>query len=197
MWARARVDELERELWHGPDADVKQTITQLGIDFGLVTAYTSFVAVDSDRTVGDGKPDFIDQAVHAPEGVNPQMAGARMLKSRRTFSPMAAPSVRGPGASFSGRGRKQGDHLGLAKEGAAALRPSEELEEDSNPGIGCIKRASPEPLAVMAASARERVDDVAEGQVVLVVQPVARALRHLRTRAPPRCRRPRSRSASA
>ncbi|MEC9464168.1 MAG: VWA domain-containing protein, partial [Myxococcota bacterium] len=117
MWARARIDGLQRDLWHGPSAEAKASITKLGLRYGLVTPYTSFVAVDSERTVGDGNPAFIDQAVHVPEGVNPHMAGARMLKSRRAMSQGRIGGVIGPAASFSGRTRSTADHLVISSKG--------------------------------------------------------------------------------
>ena len=79
-----------------------------------------------------------------------------MLKSRRVFSPMSAPSSKGPGGRFSGRPRKQADHLMLAQEGLAAPPPAENLEEESDSRIGCIKRPSPEPMALMAQRVLQR-----------------------------------------
>ena len=60
MWARSKVEKLQRDLWHGPERGTVREITQLGIHFGLVTPYTSFVAVDSSRQHGDGSPRLID-----------------------------------------------------------------------------------------------------------------------------------------
>ncbi|MEM9458442.1 MAG: VIT domain-containing protein [Myxococcota bacterium] len=78
LWARARVADLQ--IQHALHADERfvAEITQLGLDHRLVTPYTSFVAVDRTRTVGDGDPTRIDQPVEGPEGVDLEAAGARM-----------------------------------------------------------------------------------------------------------------------
>jgi Ca-activated chloride channel homolog len=74
LWARARVDRLERDLWHSFDKSVVERITDLGLEFRLVTAWTSFVAVDRSRTVGSGAPRTIVQPVETPEDVAAEAA---------------------------------------------------------------------------------------------------------------------------
>ena len=74
LWARARIEALERSLWDGPNDKAVETITSLGLDYRLVTAYTSFVAVDRSKKVGDGHSTTIVQPVDAPEDVDPAMA---------------------------------------------------------------------------------------------------------------------------
>jgi len=133
MWARAKVEKLQRELWQGPNKEVTQSITNLGIEYGLVTPYTSFVAVDSSRRDGNANPTLIDQAVYAPEGVNPQMAGARMRKSsRQSLSIPGATGCRGPcpQASFSGRHVQKGSHIGRRRPTPALSL--EDVEEESD-----------------------------------------------------------------
>jgi Ca-activated chloride channel family protein len=84
LWARAKVASLEEELWSGPSPAAIGAITDLGLRFHLVTAYTSLIAVDWSRKTGDGQPETIVQPVEAPEGVSPEMAGAVSLG--RNFS---------------------------------------------------------------------------------------------------------------
>ncbi len=75
LWARARVASLEAELWYEPgDEDTVQAITDLGLDFHIVTAWTSFVAVDR-STVVEGDAKTIVQPSDAPEGVDMEEAG--------------------------------------------------------------------------------------------------------------------------
>jgi Ca-activated chloride channel family protein len=75
LWARAKIAELETALWSG-SSSAEQGITELGLEYGLVTQFTSFVAVDRAERVGDGKPRTIVQSVEVPKGVDPIMAGA-------------------------------------------------------------------------------------------------------------------------
>ncbi|HJR63374.1 MAG TPA: VIT domain-containing protein [Gemmatimonadaceae bacterium] len=72
-WARHRIAELSSELL-GADADrtveLTRQITELAIRHRLVSRFTSFVAVDESRVVGDGRPMRILQPVEMPEGVS-------------------------------------------------------------------------------------------------------------------------------
>ncbi|MCH8203665.1 MAG: VWA domain-containing protein [Candidatus Hydrogenedentes bacterium] len=58
LWARNRIDELMAEDWLGtqlgrPDPNMRESVTKLGLDYALVTQFTSFVAVE-DRVVNEG-----------------------------------------------------------------------------------------------------------------------------------------------
>ena len=75
LWARARVDNLMSQDYAGAQAgkmqtDLKKTITQLGIEYRLMTQFTSFVAVEEMVVTDGGKPRRIDVPVEVPEGVN-------------------------------------------------------------------------------------------------------------------------------
>jgi Ca-activated chloride channel family protein len=75
LWARTRVDELMAQDFNGAQAgtmkeDLKQTITQLGLDYRLMTQFTSFVAVEEMVVTDGGQPRRIDVPVEVPEGVN-------------------------------------------------------------------------------------------------------------------------------
>jgi Ca-activated chloride channel family protein len=50
--------------------DVKQSIIQLGLDYRLMTQFTSFVAVEEMIVTDGGVPRRIDVPVEVPEGVN-------------------------------------------------------------------------------------------------------------------------------
>jgi Ca-activated chloride channel homolog len=75
LWARAKVSDLERDLWSGERAETVNAITQIGLEHRLVTRYTSFVAVDHSTTLTAPSKTIV-QAVHEPEGVDGAMAGA-------------------------------------------------------------------------------------------------------------------------
>lgn len=75
LWARTRVDELMAQDLNGAQAgtmkeDLKQAITQLGLDYRLMTQFTSFVAVEEMVVTDGGQPRRIDVPVEVPDGVN-------------------------------------------------------------------------------------------------------------------------------
>jgi len=74
LWARARVDNLMGQDFAGAQSgnmrsDLKDTITQLGIEYRLMTQFTSFVAVEEMVVTDGGKPRRIDVPIEVPEGV--------------------------------------------------------------------------------------------------------------------------------
>lgn len=75
LWARTRVDDLMAQDFNGAQQgsmkeDVKQAITQLGLDYRLMTQFTSFVAVEEMVVTDGGQPRRIDVPVDVPEGVD-------------------------------------------------------------------------------------------------------------------------------
>jgi Ca-activated chloride channel homolog len=75
LWARARIDNLMAQDFEGAQsgamrAELKDTITQLGIEYRLMTQFTSFVAVEEMIVTDGGQPRRIDVPVETPEGVN-------------------------------------------------------------------------------------------------------------------------------
>lgn len=74
LWARARIDDLMGQDFQGAQSgsmrqELKDTITQLGIEYRLMTQYTSFVAVEEMVVTDSGKPRRIDVPVEIPAGV--------------------------------------------------------------------------------------------------------------------------------
>lgn len=75
LWARARIADLMSEDYRGiqngnPRSGIKEAITNLGLEFRLMTQYTSFVAVE-ERVVTDGsRPMTIEVPVETPDGVS-------------------------------------------------------------------------------------------------------------------------------
>ena len=75
LWARTRIDDLMSQDYAGlqrnnAHADVKETITQLGLEYRLMTQFTSFVAVEEMTVTDGGKPRRIDVPVDMPEGMS-------------------------------------------------------------------------------------------------------------------------------
>lgn len=67
LWARQRIEHIATQNPQRPD---EAEITRLGLEFRLMTQYTSFVAVEEQYVTRDGKPVRIDVPVEMPEGVS-------------------------------------------------------------------------------------------------------------------------------
>jgi Ca-activated chloride channel homolog len=75
LWARTRVDDLMSQDFQGAQRgtmkdDVKQQIIKLGLDYRLMTQFTSFVAVEEMIVTDGGQPRRVDVPVEVPEGVD-------------------------------------------------------------------------------------------------------------------------------
>ena len=75
LWARTKIDDLMSQDWQGmqagtPSGLLRDQITQLGLDYRLMTQFTSFVAVEERTAIQDGKPRRVQVPVEMPEGVS-------------------------------------------------------------------------------------------------------------------------------
>lgn len=71
VWARKKIHELMNEMVkQGQTDELVKTATQTGLDFQLMTQWTSFVAVEEKVVNRDGKPETVVQPVELPEGVD-------------------------------------------------------------------------------------------------------------------------------
>src|SRR5262245_16630956 len=73
LWARTRIDNLMSEDYAGMQngntkPEVQEAITQLGLEYRLMTQFTSFVAVEETTVTDGGQPRRIDVPVEMPEG---------------------------------------------------------------------------------------------------------------------------------
>src|SRR5256885_12178282 len=74
IWARHKVEDLMSQDWNGiqsGNSKYKAQIIQVGLEHGLATQFTSFVAVEERTIVSDGKPVKVEVPVELPEGVSP------------------------------------------------------------------------------------------------------------------------------
>ncbi len=81
LWARSRIDDLMGENYNGIQQgamkpELQETITNLGIEYRLMTQFTSFVAVEEMIVTDGGQPRRIDVPVEVPEGVNREAVNA-------------------------------------------------------------------------------------------------------------------------
>lgn len=75
LWARHRITLLSDYNMLRPSDERIAEVTNLGLTYNLLTAYTSFVAVDSQVRNTDGEPTTVIQPLPLPEGVSNYAVG--------------------------------------------------------------------------------------------------------------------------
>jgi Ca-activated chloride channel family protein len=85
LWARYRIKLLSDYNMLRPDDERINEVTTLGITYNLLTAYTSFVAVDTLVRNEDGKLSVIKQPLPLPQGVSDYAVGG--LLNKKASSP--------------------------------------------------------------------------------------------------------------
>ncbi|MEO5361544.1 MAG: VWA domain-containing protein [Nitrospirota bacterium] len=76
LWARDRIARLADYNRLGQDSAIVKEVTELGLKYSLLTDYTSFVAVDTEVRLKDGKAVTVKQPLPLPEGVSDYAVGA-------------------------------------------------------------------------------------------------------------------------
>src|SRR4051812_27923591 len=75
LWARTKIEHLMSQDWGGmqngtPTGDLKQQITDLGLQYRLMTQFTSFVAVEEMTITEGGQAKTVQVPVEMPDGVS-------------------------------------------------------------------------------------------------------------------------------
>jgi Ca-activated chloride channel family protein len=134
LWARTRIDDLMGQDYEGAQhgsmrPELQETITQLGLEYRLMTQFTSFVAVEEMTITDGGVPRRVDVPVEMPEGVSrdgvfgdkDEKSVGPVAKMARKSAVFASPrsdkerSKRETGGYRSGRGGKgsgRGNNVG-------------------------------------------------------------------------------------
>jgi len=126
LWARARVDDLMAAdfagIQRGTTADtVSEAITQLGLQYRLMTQFTSFVAVEEMTVTTGGEPRRVEVPVDMPEGVSYE----GVFGAERSMDALA----RAPGVMYmSSAAQVSGAAGGRGGGGGAMAPPSSAVE---------------------------------------------------------------------
>jgi len=166
LWARTRVDELSSNKTKPENTakapDIDREIASIGLEYGLLTDFTSFVAVE-DRIVNrNGTPTTVQVPVELPEGVNRATTvgvgdksqvdefGQSLPLNGRNMSQLVIVTRSGantatgkaPTKRKSGSGRGQGSGIGYGSGGAAgsgtAPKPSATPKVNVSAGVTSI-----------------------------------------------------------
>lgn len=109
LWARTRIDDLMSKDWNGiqqgaAKPEVQETITQLGLEYRLMTQFTSFVAVEEMIVTDGGQPRRIEVPIELPEGVSREGVFGEEDEAQRVVS---SPVMVGSGKGSAGRTEKR------------------------------------------------------------------------------------------
>jgi Ca-activated chloride channel family protein len=85
LWARHRVAMLCDYNRLEPRDEREKEVTNLGLSYNLLTAYTSFVAVDTQVRLVDGHPVLVKQPLPLPQGVS-NLAVGHQRSVRQTLA---------------------------------------------------------------------------------------------------------------
>jgi Ca-activated chloride channel family protein len=115
LWARQRIDNLMGQDYNGAQhgqmrPELQEIVTQLGLEYRLMTQFTSFVAVEEMTITDGGVPRRVEVPIEMPEGVSRQGVFGEEDERR----PMARKSLTYVGGSLGGRNRSGGAGGGTA-----------------------------------------------------------------------------------
>jgi Ca-activated chloride channel family protein len=103
LWARHRITLLSDYNKLSPQDERVREVTNLGLTYNLLTAYTSFVAVDSQVRLTNGESVLVKQPLPLPYGVSDYAVGDRQYARKAAPHLAIAPSMTGKGNGYSQR----------------------------------------------------------------------------------------------
>jgi len=149
LWARTKVDDLMGQDHSGIQrgtarTDVQETITQLGLEYRLMTQFTSFVAVEEMVVTEGGQPRRIEVPVEMPEGVSykgvfgDEAEGRVMMKAG-----MAAPAPASGLRRLAGGGAYSAAPLAMQeavgpRDQSWSLPPGEQKKMKLHPSLAAL-----------------------------------------------------------
>jgi len=118
LWARSRITELGRAMYGRQDDGLKEKITELALEHKLVSAYTSFVAVDESTAAAGQAPLLVPVESELPEGTRYEgffggAAGRAVASVRGSFSQAKFMAASAPLSSVGFAFRAGGSGSGL------------------------------------------------------------------------------------
>jgi Ca-activated chloride channel homolog len=163
LWARRKIDGLLDDSRREASGDTREAVTRLGLDYRLMTPFTSFVAVE-ERIVNDnGKPRRIEVPVEMPDGVSYE----GVFGNAGEMQAMAAPAS-AAGGSFFGAMRSMAAPRAMKSADAAPPRQLEARREATVPQAPASK-LSPELERILQSPATARARFVRDGKAEIRV----------------------------
>jgi Ca-activated chloride channel family protein len=176
LWARKWVELLDDERHQGAGRPVEEAITQLGLGYSMLTAFTSFVAVDSAVVNQGGAAEPVRQPLPMPEGVSNAAVGGVMAKrSVRVLQDSLDDALGGLGSSGSGYGAGGRARAMAPAPSSPAAAPAPVAEESRAPH----RTSAPRPAAAKPKQPDAPIVTVASASGLGDTAALVRALRAL------------------
>jgi Ca-activated chloride channel homolog len=112
LWARDRIAVLDDYNRLSPEDERVQEVTALGLSYNLLTQYTSFVAIDSEVRLKDGKAVTVKQPLPLPQGVSDLAVGEPQQRAMKNLGYVvgsgnapAAMEVQAPAPLMASKGK--------------------------------------------------------------------------------------------
>jgi Ca-activated chloride channel family protein len=149
LWARKRIEMLSDRLATGElqEEEAKEEITELGIRYSLMSAYTSFVAVDSQVRNPGGESQTVSVPVPLPDQVSPLAAPGHAYVTGSSVKYKAREALGGflcrkqalprPGIGREGSTHEPGSLADAASP--ADLEEEDRKKEDGGPSVKKIR----------------------------------------------------------
>ncbi len=165
LWARTRIDNLMEQDFGGIQRgtigpDLREQITQLGLEFGLMTQFTSFVAVEEMTITDGGQPRRVEVPVEMPEGVSYRGVFGGTANSAQTQANFGYQASGG-----SGTGRGMGGGMGTGSGSVTTGRVS-----------AATSRQKVDAPAPASPAASKSIDELKRVQVINKLHPAITAL---------------------
>ena len=153
LWARRWVETLDDERSMGAGPAAEEGITALGLDYRLLTAFTSFVAIDSQVVNAGGQGQNVRQPLPMPEGVSNLAVGDKeAAKTGASYGSLGPQRLQGYGTGVGGGGLEKRAPAAAAPEPPApavlpAPLPPPPPRQDARRRPGGLTGKSPSPAA--------------------------------------------------
>jgi Ca-activated chloride channel family protein len=134
LWARHRIALLSDYNALRRDGERVKEVTRLGLQYNLLTAYTSFVAVDTEVRLVNGQAVTVRQPLPLPQGVSDAAVGGdRAVLKASSFGRLSAPAAAAP---------QEAERQLVREEKAKDESPRGRVElGEIVPGVGSSKEA--------------------------------------------------------
>ena len=150
FWARKKVDALMSQDWSGLQTgnakpELRKEIAQLGLDYRLMTQFTSFVAVEERVVTKDGKPVRVDVPVEMPSGVRDEgiFSGEVQRYASLAMSTSQAVALVSPPGGVPGTGVGGGLGSGVMAKSGSSFSVAPNRERMTAPPVDAEPKLSP------------------------------------------------------